>query len=69
MRWAAMRTNIVIDDALMLEALKATGLKTKKEAVELGLKTLVNLNRQAAIKTLKGKLNWEGNLDDMRTDK
>lgn len=64
-----MRTNIVIDDALMLEALKATGLKTKKEAVELGLKTLVNLNRQAAIKTLKGKLNWEGNLGDMRTDK
>ena len=69
MRQQAMRTNIVIDDTLMQEALKATGLKTKKEAVELGLKTLVNLNRQAAIKALKGKLNWEGNLDDMRTDK
>jgi len=64
-----MRTNIVIDDTLMLEALKATGLKTKKEAVELGLKTLINLNKQAAIKELKGKLSWEGNLDNMRTDK
>jgi Arc/MetJ family transcription regulator len=69
MRQQAMRTNIVIDDTLMLEALKATGLKTKKEAVELGLKTLVNLNKQAAIKQFKGKLSWEGNLDDMRTDK
>lgn len=63
-----MRTNIVIDDTLMLEALKATGLKTKKEAVELGLKTLITLNKQAAIKELKGKLRWEGNLDNMRTD-
>lgn len=69
MRQQAMRTNIVIDDTLMLEALKATGLKTKKEAVELGLKTLINLNKQAAIKELKGKLSWEGNLDNMRTDK
>jgi Arc/MetJ family transcription regulator len=64
-----MRTNIVIDDEIMSEALKATGLKTKKEAVELGLKTLISLNKQAAIKGLKGKLRWEGDLDDMRTDK
>jgi len=51
-----MRTNIVIDDALMKNALKATGLKTKKEAVELGLQTLIQLNRQADIRKLRGKL-------------
>jgi len=63
-----MRTNIVIDNTLMQEALKATGLKTKKEAVELGLKTLITLRKQAGIKELKGKLHWEGNLDELRTD-
>jgi Arc/MetJ family transcription regulator len=62
-----MRTNIVIDDKLMNEALKATGLKTKKEAVELGLQTLIKLNKQAGIKELKGKLQWDGDLDAMRT--
>jgi Arc/MetJ family transcription regulator len=62
-----MRTNIVIDDQLMNDALKATGLKTKKEAVELGLKTLIKLNQQKKIKELKGKLKWDGDLDAMRT--
>ncbi len=61
-----MRTNIEIDDSLMAEALKATGLSTKKEAVELGLKALIKLNKQASIRALKGKLKWEGNLDEMR---
>jgi Arc/MetJ family transcription regulator len=61
-----MRTNIVIDDTLMKDALKATGVKTKKEAVELGLQTLVRLNRQAAIKSFRGKLAWEGNLRESR---
>ena len=64
-----MRTNIVIDNTLMQEALKATGLKTKKEAVELGLKTLITLRKQAAIKELKGNLHWEGNLDELRADR
>jgi Arc/MetJ family transcription regulator len=63
----AMRTNIVIDDKLMNDALKATGLKTKKEAVELGLKTLIRLHQQEEIKGLKGKLKWDGDLEDMRT--
>jgi Arc/MetJ family transcription regulator len=63
-----MRTNIVIDNTLMQEALKATGLKTKKETVELGLKTLITLRKQAAIRELNGKLHWEGNLDELRTD-
>lgn len=64
-----MRTNIVIDNTLMQEALKATGLKTKKEAVELGLKTLITLRKQATIRELKGKLHWEGNLDELRTSR
>lgn len=64
---AAMRTNIEIDDNLMADALKATGLSTKKEAVELGLKALIKLNKQASIRALRGKLKWEGNLEEMRT--
>ena len=64
-----MRTNIVIDDKLMKEALKATGVKTKREAVELGLKTLVDLRRQEQARQLRGKITWEGDLDAMRTDK
>jgi len=64
-----MRTNIVIDDKLMRETLKATGLKTKREAVELGLETLLRLRRQAEIRRYRGKLDWEGNLDAMRTDR
>ena len=63
-----MRTNIVIDDDLMSDALQVTGLKTKKEAVELGLKTLIRLKKQEEIKKFKGKLEWEGDLDSMRTD-
>ncbi len=61
-----MRTNIEIDDSLMADALKATGLSTKKEVVELGLKALIKLNKQASIRALRGKLKWEGNLEEMR---
>lgn len=64
-----MRTNIVIDDELMNEALRATGLKTKREAVELGLRTLLRLRRQEEIRQFRGKLPWQGDLDDMRSDK
>jgi Arc/MetJ family transcription regulator len=62
-----MRTNIEIDDKLMNDTLKATGLKTKKEAVELGLKTLLRLKKQQNIRNLRGKLKWTGDLDDMRS--
>jgi len=64
-----MRTNIVIDDKLMADALESTGLKTKREAVELGLKTLIRLKRQEEIKAFRGKLRWQGDLDVMRTDR
>tara|TARA_R110002110_G_scaffold414983_1_gene647334 strand:- start:19855 stop:20049 length:195 start_codon:yes stop_codon:yes gene_type:complete len=62
-----MRTNIDIDDKLMADALKFTGLKTKKDAVDLALKTLVRLHKQAEIKKFRGKLKWEGDLEAMRS--
>ena len=63
-----MRTNIEIDDKLMAQALKLTGLPTKRAVVEEGLRLVVQLHRQArALKTLKG-LGWEGDLDEMRRD-
>lgn len=64
-----MRTNIVIDDELMNSALRAAGVKTKREAVELGLRTLVRLRQQEEIKRYRGKLDWQGDLDAMRTDR
>ncbi len=63
-----MRTNIEIDDKLMSDVLKATGVRTKKKVVELGLKTLIRLKKQESIKTFRGKLKWAGDLDEMRTD-
>ena len=63
-----MRTNIVIDDDLMASALKMTGLRTKREAVELGLKVLIKLKKQESIRQLRGKLAWDGDLNDMRSD-
>ena len=64
-----MRTNIVIDDKLMRDTLKATGLKTKREAVELGLRTLLRLRQQAVLRPWRGKLDWQGDLDAMRKDR
>jgi Arc/MetJ family transcription regulator len=63
-----MRTNIVIDDKLMKETLRLTGLKTKREAVELGLRTVVRLRKQEEIRRFRGKLHWQGDLDAMRSD-
>lgn len=63
-----MRTNIEIDDGLMADALAATGLKTKREAVELGLRTILQLRRQREIVEYFGKLDWQGDLEKMRTD-
>ncbi len=64
-----MRTNIVIDDQLMTDALKASGLSTKKEAVEQGLKLLVRRSQQQEIRKLRGRVKWEGDLDEMRGGK
>ncbi len=64
-----MRTNVVIDDDLMKSALKLSGLRTKKDAIDIGLKLLVEFNRQAKIRDFRGRLKWVGDLDKMRTDK
>ncbi len=63
-----MRTNIVIDDALMNEAMKLTQLNTKKAVVETGLKLLIQIKSQERLKSLRGKLKWDGDLDKMRLD-
>ena len=64
-----MRTNIAIDDYLMGKALELTDVKTKKAVVEKALKLLIQVQTQEAIRKLRGKLTWEGNLSEMRTDK
>lgn len=63
-----MRTNIVIDDELMQHAIQLSGSKTKKEAVERGLKTLIDIKKQEALKAYKGSLPWEGDIDVLRKD-
>lgn len=63
-----MRTNIEIDDTLMAEAMRASGATTKRQAVEEGLRTLIRLQRQQGILKLRGKINWVGDLDEMRRD-
>lgn len=64
-----MRTNVVIDDDLMESALKASGRKTKKDAIEEGLRLLVQIKDQEKIRNFRGKLQWHGNLEEMRLDK
>ena len=63
-----MRTNIVIDDELMAEAMKVSGCKTKREVVERGLRLLIQLAGQEEIRRFRGKLRWGGDLDAMRRD-
>jgi len=63
-----MRTNVVIDDELMTRALKSGAYRTKRSAIEAGLSLLVQTNTQRQLKKLKGKVNWEGDLEKMRRD-
>jgi Arc/MetJ family transcription regulator len=64
-----MRTNIVINNELMDQAMAFSGLKTKKETVESGLKLLVKMKQQEQIRKARSKLKWQGNLEEMRSDK
>jgi Arc/MetJ family transcription regulator len=64
-----LRTNIDIDDDLMREALAVTGLPTKRSVVEEGLRRLIMLKRQQDVRKLRGRLRWEGDLDEMRRDR
>jgi Arc/MetJ family transcription regulator len=61
-----MRTNIEIDDQLMRQAMKSSGARTKRATVEAGLKLLVQVRGQTGIRRLRGKIKWEGNLDESR---
>lgn len=61
-----MRTNIVIDEELVRKAQRLTGIRTKRELVNTALRTLVRLNEQSSLRKLRGKLNWDGDLDEMR---
>ena len=61
-----MRTNIEIDDNLMKEAMRRAKTKTKRETVEAALRILVRLDRQTGIRKFRGKIKWEGNLDESR---
>lgn len=63
-----MKTTVSIDDQLIHQALEVTGLSTQEEVVVLGLQTLIKLKDQSQIKQFKGRLSWEGNLDEMRLD-
>jgi len=63
-----MRTNIIIDDDLMNEAMALSKIKTKKNVVETGLKLLVQIKKQEQLKSLRGKLKWDGDLEAMRLD-
>ena len=63
-----MRTTIVIDDDLMAKVLGVTGLKTKRAAVEAGLRTLLKLQSQKQIRAFRGKLAWEGDWEAVRSD-
>ena len=63
-----MRTNIVIDDDLMAQALSLTQCRTKRAVVEEGLRLLVRLKKQEQLRSLRGKLKWEGSLEQSRLD-
>ena len=64
-----MRTNVVIDDQLIEEAMKATGLETKRAVVDAALRLLVDLSKQEKIRKLRGKVDWKGNLDEFRASR
>ena len=61
-----MRTNIVLDEELIDRARKLTGIKTKKQVVQEALRLLIQLKEQEQVRSLRGKLHWEGDLDEMR---
>ena len=64
-----MRTNVVIDDLLITKALDVSGLKTKKAVIEHGLELVISLKRQRGIRSLRGKLSWQGNPDELRKER
>ncbi|MEF3167914.1 MAG: type II toxin-antitoxin system VapB family antitoxin [Deltaproteobacteria bacterium] len=63
-----MRTNVVIDDKLMSRAMRISGCRTKRSAIEAGLRLLIQINSQKKLRNLRGKITWEGDLEEMRRD-
>ena len=61
-----MRISVAVDDQLMAQAMESTGLKTKKAAIELALRSLIRLKAQERVRQLRGQLHWEGDLDELR---
>jgi Arc/MetJ family transcription regulator len=61
-----MRTNIVLDEELINRARQLTGIKTKKQVIQEALRLLIQLREQEQVRSLRGKLHWEGDLDEMR---
>ncbi len=63
-----MRTNVVLDDRLMSQAIRSSGCRTKRATIETGLRLLVQVNSQKRLRGLKGRIKWEGDLKKMRRD-
>ena len=61
-----MRTNVVVDDDVIAEAMQLTGIRTKRGVIDTALRTLVRLQRQRAVLTLEGSVTWEGDLSRLR---
>ncbi len=64
-----MQTNIVLDDKLVERAQKLTGIKTKREVIHEALRTLILLREQGGIRSVRGKLKWEGDLNEQRSSR
>ena len=64
-----MRTNIVLDDKLVERAQKLTGIKTKREVIHEALRTLILLREQGSVRRVRGKLKWEGDLNEQRSSR
>jgi Arc/MetJ family transcription regulator len=63
-----VRTNIVIDDRLMSEAMRLSGARTKRQVVEESLRLMVRLKKQERVRAARGRLRWSGDLEAMRVD-
>jgi Arc/MetJ family transcription regulator len=62
-----MRTNIVLDDGLVAEAMRLSGIGTKREVIDAALRTFVRLQHQRAVLALEGEIDWRGDLASSRT--
>ena len=60
------RTNVVLDEKLVQDCIKATGIKTQKALIDHALRELLRHENQLRILELKGRINWDGNLDEWR---